>query len=699
MRASTFSKIGVTAGAAALLVAASVSPALADPPAPGGNPTFGALVGLGSDTTQDVLNGIAAAIGDDKLASYDAVGSTTVVTRSGGISIPRASGSGAGRDLLRVAIGQTPSASVAIPGGTAPVTAANSVGQIDFARSSGGPANADLSASGVLTYVPFARDAVTVAVDADSPLAVVPWILGDSSTAGSTTPSLYNLYRGDVRFAYISGSAGSYSYDSVGKTAAGAPAGTTAYPVQAYLPKSGSGTRSYFIGKISLTEANILQINNDGAAETPAYTVVKSTFGGGNTPVEEHDGSAIQGDPAAIVPFSISQWVAQANGVGTVTDRRHGARLLSLNGTAPTTGSSGSYATNASYSAMVRDVFNIVPSALLDDAESATHEMFAGTGSLVCQQSATITAYGFQLMPGSTAASTCGYTGIDAYTASTSSITLTVPGAVGEDQAFDASVSIVSNGNGGGKVDIVDGDGHTVGTGTVAAGSATGTISATLPDLGSESLHAEFTPALPGVAGSDSSAQSVTVKVGTTTRISTIGSAKVGVSFGIVAWVDDVDPNGGTIALSDGATTLKTVTLGAGESGAYITFVPVKTSYSLVATYAPPASTEVLGSSSSAKSVTAAKGTPVVSVSIKTVKYPTKPKAVVTVTGVAGGVPTGTVTIKEGTKVLALDKPLVNGKVTITLPKLSKKTHTLTVIYNGDASWVTVSKSAKAKVS
>ncbi|WIB35557.1 hypothetical protein [Curtobacterium sp. MCJR17_043] len=160
MKANTFCKIGVTFGATALIVGALAVPAAQADPA--GN-AFGTLVGLGSDTTQDVMNGVATAVGGGQIASYDAANAgPSVVTRAGGKAIPRVSGSGAGRDALLVAIGAIASKSgVALADGTSTTVDSSVVGQLDFARSSSGPSST--ASDGVVAYVPFARDAVDVA--------------------------------------------------------------------------------------------------------------------------------------------------------------------------------------------------------------------------------------------------------------------------------------------------------------------------------------------------------------------------------------------------------------------------------------------------------------------------------------------------------------------------------------------------------
>lgn len=690
MKVTTFCKAGVTLGAAALLVGGLAVPAMADP----ATGSFGTLVGLGSDTTQDVVNGLATAIGGNQIASYDATNAgPSVVTRSGGIAIPRTSGSGAGRDELLVAIGALASKSgVALADGSSATITSNVVGQIDFARSSGGPGSSDTNAQGVVTYVPFARDAVDVAYSSTL-LAKVPFFVG-SNNDPLTAPSLYRIYTGDVQYVYFNAD---NSYNSAGKTADAAPQGTTAYKLQPLLPKFGSGTRSYFMGQLGITDSSGF------AASSP---VVKDTDNG--TAIEEHNGQAIAdyttANTLAIAPFSISQWVSQANGVPGVTDRRHGALLASLSKAdgaqvAPTTGSGTSYATNPSYAAMVRDVYNIVPSRLADDSSSAIAKTFVGSDSLVCKQTAVITKYGFLPEPGTTPASTCGYAQLRAYAASTSTTTLAVPANGSTGSTLKASVSVASNGNGGGVVNILEGT-TTVGTAKITTGGSTVDVSVTPTVAGAHSYTAQFIPALGGVASSTSSAQPVDVAQGATTSSTTISvpSLTAGKTATVTATVKGGSTAGGTVKLYSGSTLVKSATVAAGATSAKLAFVPIHATYSLKAVYTPKDATATT-STSAVKAVKVAKGSSAVAVGTIATTKSTKGAAVRVHVTATGAVATGTVTIKEGSKVLiskkALDK---DGRIAVTLPKLKVGTHKLTVSYSGSSVWNTSSKTVSFKV-
>ncbi|RKR73167.1 Ig-like domain-containing protein [Frondihabitans australicus] len=691
MKVTTFCKFGVTIGAAALIVGAFAVPAAQADPTPAGS--FGTLVGLGSDTTQDVMNGVATAIGGGQIASYDATNAgPSVVTRSGGIAIPRVSGSGAGRDELLVSIGQLANKSgVALADGTSTTVDSSVVGQLDFARSSGGPATNVQAADGVVAYIPFAQDAVDVAFAPGSPLAKIPFYIG-TGKEDKTEPTLWNVYRGDVAYAYFNADG---SYNSVGSSATG-PDGTTVYKIQPLLPKYGSGTRSYFLGQLGLTDASGFTTTNPYVADTD-----------NGQPIEEHNGQAVidytSGSTLAIAPFSVSQWVAQANGVGTVTDRRHGVVLASLGRSATgqtpaTTGSGTSYATNPGYAGFVRDVYNIVPSSLADDPSSQIAKTFVGPNSLVCKQTATIEAYGFLPEPATSAATTCGYSQLRAFTASTSSTALTIAASATIGTAINATATVTSFGNGGGKVYFYQGQ-NVVGSGVVASGATTVTAPVTLTGTGSAQVTAQFVPALAGVGASVSSPSTVAVNAAQTVSSTSVkpGSFVIGKSSPSTITVANGDPAGGTVTLKSGNTVLGTAKLAAGATSAVISTYPHALTYGLVASYVPATSASTK-SNSALVSVKVAKGSPSFSTSTpKTVSRKAHAVFSVAVAGL-GTTPTGTVTVKEGSKVLVSKKGLNNGKALISVPLLADGTHKLTVIYSGSTLWNTATRTVTVKV-
>lgn len=266
-------KIVVAAVGAAGLLTGTVCGGMAAAD-PSGSPTYRQLSGVGSDTTQGVMNGLANVVtinGVKVIGSYDAVGSATITTKdpatTPGCTIARPNGSGAGRTAL-----------------SSSLQANNNC--LDFSRSS----SLNLSAATPgLTYVPFAVDAVTYAI---TPTSSVPRKLG--------LADLKAIYHCDPNYV---GSGPNYS-------------------LTVYLPQAGSGTRSFWESTVGITDADVV---------AGVYPCIKDTKNG--APVEEHDGRVL--DDNSIAPFSIAQYNAQSS--QTIADLRGRAILGTVDGIAPTT--------------------------------------------------------------------------------------------------------------------------------------------------------------------------------------------------------------------------------------------------------------------------------------------------------------------------------------------------------------------------
>ncbi|PPK63721.1 substrate-binding domain-containing protein [Actinokineospora auranticolor] len=235
---SSFVRRGLTAiGAAVLATAALASTATADP---GVTPRWTDLVGVGSDTTQTVLNDLSALYNYDtgaarRVASFDASDPATGQTGGQvqikpGVTIERPNGSVAGVDALR----------------------ANRA--VDFARSSVGPA-ADTPAN--LVYLPFAIDDLRYVVDApatNAPLDV-------------TRDELVRIYNCEAT------------------TWSAVRPGLSGDTIAPKIPQAGSGTRALFLEQLGLT--------------APGACVAE---------VQEHDHTAVDGNPNAILPFSSARF-------------------------------------------------------------------------------------------------------------------------------------------------------------------------------------------------------------------------------------------------------------------------------------------------------------------------------------------------------------------------------------------------------
>ena len=334
------------------------APAYADPTPSG---TYRALVGVGSDTIQDVMNALAgdtvngksyaatAATADgDGIASYNAVDPTTgaaagnIQTRANGPVFPRPNGSGQGQTALSDSLTND-----SFQGG-ATAASAPIGGQVDFARSSSGPS----VAGSALTYIPLARDAVSY--------------VADGSELQSLTPSqLHDIYTGALTEIN----------------------GVTLHP---FIPQPGSGTRKFFEAAIGVTDATL------GADVTNTYVVDGTT-----TLVEENQADDIIVNSGDLVPFSAGSWIAQNNGIApdrSTTAAAAGAFIGSVQLTAdaagtytsPVTSTDGVLAPNAAYyndATFGRDVYNVVPTRELDSTSlffnKAIYDLFATVGSHV----------------------------------------------------------------------------------------------------------------------------------------------------------------------------------------------------------------------------------------------------------------------------------------------------------------------------
>ncbi len=306
MKKSVLSLAGaVSVGVVALGLIGS-SAAVADP---GSATDYRTYAAVGSDTTQSVWNGLANGTVSPSVASWDAfppAPSATIQTKSSGPSFNRPQGSGAGVQAL----------SASFDASNHNYQGVDITNQVDFARSSSGAAKDGTD----LTYLPFARDAVSLAVK--------------TSAAGSVDVSTQQL-------------ANIYSCVAGANTIT---VGTTTVTVNAKLPQASSGTRAFFLKAIGVA--------TPGSCVT---TVGAETDGGQLT---------ANGD---VIPFSAAQWIGQKNGVATNTITNDEI-LASVNTLAPTAGSGSSLTPGALYGStsaepstaagtFARDTYNVVTTA------------------------------------------------------------------------------------------------------------------------------------------------------------------------------------------------------------------------------------------------------------------------------------------------------------------------------------------------
>ena len=333
-------------------------PASADPVAP-----TGGLVVTGSDTLQasmDALtNGtnigganVRVSYNGLPISNFDAFGSDVVQTKPFGPLFNRPSGSGDGlKSMVASLQGNTFAASTYTNLGAVAIS-----GQVDIGRSSDAPSNGTITAGQhyILTYVPYARDAVSyayLACGTDSPTAL----------ASLTKDELAQIYSA---------------------TAVGAGTTVNGVVVEPRLPQGASGTRKFFL-KV---------LNNSTTTQLTLHGAVNETL---SATTQENDARMLTCDPegdnySKVIPFSAAAWISQANGANkpnTITGT--GVQLGSPNGVAPFTGSGSSLVPNDTFYAATsvwgRDTYLIASKARLasDPAYAALFDKDGGTSSFV----------------------------------------------------------------------------------------------------------------------------------------------------------------------------------------------------------------------------------------------------------------------------------------------------------------------------
>jgi ABC-type phosphate transport system substrate-binding protein len=316
---------GVALAATAALVSAAVVPANADPTRP--------FAATGSDTTESVWNGLTNDGGPfASIASYNAFDGvnaadspqSVILTKTTGKWFKRPAGSGNGVKALSAVWDPSNHSWGGVNLGPGE--------EIDFARSSSGPSGTGSD----LTYIPFARDAVSIVYKGAA--------LG---ALNLTTNQIIELYTGvdDAGDSTVTFSGGLPLID-----------GTSVTP---NIPQSGSGTRNFFLGAI-------------GNPTLASYV--------DDTANPENDGTVLESD-GDLIPFSAANWIAQKNNVPGAANTVAGLSIATINGQAPTTGTAPNLTPGALYGPTVagnhttppssgtgvfnRDTYNVVPSTFI----------------------------------------------------------------------------------------------------------------------------------------------------------------------------------------------------------------------------------------------------------------------------------------------------------------------------------------------
>jgi len=371
----------VRCGAAVAAAGAIGSTMIATSPVNADPKQFSAFVGVGSDTTQDVLNAFAgfaggtnftpvqttAATGQRQLISFDATGSDCIISRTGGGTFNRPNGSTGGRRALSRSLTGTTYGN-ALCG---PAAGSNVSGQVQFARSSSGPAGGDVGTD--LTYVPFGRDGVSFAyyrTDGSPVTTLTRAQLTSLFTTGTQTIDGVRIVPCGIQTA-----SGTYGFWNTVTTATAAQENTATADCQA-LPG---------INRLQENDGEELKLLGDQADTAVNGTQVVTGFSAGAF-IAKSNGVAAPTPPAGV-------------GIGSISNDGNGNNLGSpIAGTAPNLTPSATFFANGTFG---RTVFNVVPTALIGSAfgNADLKSMFSGPTSAVCQATATVQTFGFLPAP------------------------------------------------------------------------------------------------------------------------------------------------------------------------------------------------------------------------------------------------------------------------------------------------------------
>lgn len=302
-------KLLMVGGIAAAAVGIMAGTALANPPS-GTTPAHTDIVGVGSDTTQGVVNQYSTDYNvshSPKLYSFDATGGGTITPKADCSAITRPNGSGGGVSSLSQNTHPTGDATDFC---------------IDFARSSRGFQTGDAAG---LIWVAYGEDAVTWSANSTT-----------NAPASLTPDQLKAIY--SCNDSALGGSGNPVTWNQVG--------GTSTAAVVPVIPQSSSGTRSFFLGQIGNPTLGSCVLGQDNTVEENEGTNV--VFGGANA-------------ANVVAPYSVAVNLAQ-------TEHGHGAgdqgnlALHNINGNSPTTGTAPNSEINPDFD-FVRLVYNVLRGA------------------------------------------------------------------------------------------------------------------------------------------------------------------------------------------------------------------------------------------------------------------------------------------------------------------------------------------------
>src|SRR5262245_1088515 len=265
------------------------------------------------------------------------------------------------------------------------------------------------------------------------------------------------------------------------------------------------------------------------------------------------------------------------------------------------------------------------------------------------------------------------------------------PSLVGQTVTLSSTVSAVAPAAGVPTGTVTFSDGATVlGTVTLVNGSAS--LSVSTLALGSHSLTSAYSGSADFLASTSPTVTQAVNSPTTTSLTSTPNPSVIGQTVTLTATVSLVPPAvgtpTGTVTFRDGATALGTVTLVNGSASLTVSTLAVG-SHPLTAAYnggvnlQPSTSATVTQTVNQGNTITSLTSTPNPSNAGQAITL----AATVSAASPAAGVPTGTVTFRDGAISLGV-VTLVNGSASLSVSTLANGNHSITAVYNGSPSFL-----------
>ncbi len=286
----------------------------------------------------------------------------------------------------------------------------------------------------------------------------------------------------------------------------------------------------------------------------------------------------------------------------------------------------------------------------------------------------------------------------DAAATTTAVVSDTNPSVFGQSVTFTATISSSSTGTPTGTVTFFDGS-TSLGTGTLN-GSGVATLTTSALSVGSHSITVTYGG---DTNFSTSTSSTLTQTVNQSATTSSVASSANPSAFGqSVTFTATIAANApgsgiptGMVTFMDGVTTLGTGTLdGSGQTTLSTSALSVG-SHSITVVYGGDTNFTTSTSSALTQTVNQAATTSSVSASVNPSVFGQSVTFTATVTANApgSGIPTGTVTFKDGSTTLGTGTLDGSGETTLSTSALSVGSHSITVVYAGDTNFTTSTSS------